>query len=263
MTEHRPDDEPFDELIAALRSGPRSDELAGEVAGVEAMVSALPSPEVAPVIRLRSRTPRIVGIVAASVVAISGLAAAGSGTFLPPSSNATFEQAPPASRPPFETPRGAVRSSTASTSTTSTSSTTTSTTVTSTTVTSTLLAEELVSGPETTGSLVDDPATAFDETQCAEGNHGRTVSSVAHSVEPGPDHGSAVSEAARSSCGKDVVTTATDDPDEAAEGDISSDATVASDSGGAKPPVKEKDHAPSDKGGRGNGRGRGATNADD
>ena len=42
-------------------------------------------------------------------------------------------------------------------------------------------------------TLVDDPATEFDETQCAEGNHGATVSSIAKETPPGPGHGDEVS----------------------------------------------------------------------
>ena len=53
--------------------------------------------------------------------------------------------------------------------------------------------------------LVDDPATEFDETQCAEGNHGATVSSIAKETPPGPGHGDEVSIAAHSSCGKNAT----------------------------------------------------------
>ena len=53
--------------------------------------------------------------------------------------------------------------------------------------------------------LVDDPTTEFDETQCAEGNHGATVSSIAKETPPGPGHGDAVSIAAHSSCGKNAT----------------------------------------------------------
>ena len=53
--------------------------------------------------------------------------------------------------------------------------------------------------------LVDDPATEFDETQCAEGNHGATVSSIAKETPPGPGHGDEVSIAAHSSCGKNTT----------------------------------------------------------
>ena len=56
-------------------------------------------------------------------------------------------------------------------------------------------------------TLVDDPATEFDETQCAEGNHGATVSSIAKETPPGPGHGDEVSIAAHSSCGKNATTT--------------------------------------------------------
>jgi hypothetical protein len=50
----------------------------------------------------------------------------------------------------------------------------------------------------------DEPPTtdAASGIECAEGNHGMTVSSVAHETPPGPGHGKAVSEAAWSTCGK-------------------------------------------------------------
>ncbi len=50
-----------------------------------------------------------------------------------------------------------------------------------------------------------DPANTSDEIICAEGNHGQTVSSVAHATEPGPDKGQIVSQAAQSDCGKTNV----------------------------------------------------------
>ncbi len=52
-------------------------------------------------------------------------------------------------------------------------------------------------GTEKNGSRVPAPVACPDAT-----NHGQYVSGVARSVEPGPAHGAAVREAARSDCGK-------------------------------------------------------------
>ncbi len=52
---------------------------------------------------------------------------------------------------------------------------------------------------ETPLVLVDDPDTAFDETTCLPGNHGKTVSAVARGEFPA---GVSVTDAAHSSCGK-------------------------------------------------------------
>ncbi len=55
--------------------------------------------------------------------------------------------------------------------------------------------------------LGGDPAATTTETtdiECAEGNHGATVTSVVKATESGPGKGQIVSEAARSDCGKKV-----------------------------------------------------------
>jgi hypothetical protein len=199
MNSHPDQSDPLQELLAALRGAPQADEMANEPLIVESMFSALPSMEATNVKRLTSRASRIAVGIAASVLVVGGVAAAGGGNILPSSSNAPFEQAPPESRPPVEKQ-----------STTSSSTSTTSTTA---------VVEHAPSlGVEdSTTTLVDDPATAFDETKCAEGNHGKTVSSVAQSVEPGPDHGSVVAEAAQSSCGKSADDA---DSDEVKSGDV-------------------------------------------
>ena len=120
--------------------------------------------------------------------------------------------------------------------------------------------------------LVDDPDTEFDETLCAEGNHGRTVSSVAQATEPGPGHGAVVSEAAHSSCGKtgddeaddeadddaDEVTTATaatDDDDDATEDEASDDATEHESKGASHGTAATGGHGPNGGNGKSNGKG--------
>ncbi len=77
---------------------------------------------------------------------------------------------------------------------------------------------------------VDDPETAFDENDCLEGNHGRTVSAVAHGDDPFQDV--EVRDAAQSQCGKadaDEVDDAAevDDADEVDEADDADEADEA------------------------------------
>ena len=108
--------------------------------------------------------------------------------------------------------------------------------------------------------LVDDPATEFDETQCAEGNHGATVSSIAKETPPGPGHGDEVSEAAHSSCGKNADDDTTTDDTIADDG---TDTTVTATDDDS--PGNSADHGNSNghgngngnSGGNGNGRGNG------
>ena len=96
--------------------------------------------------------------------------------------------------------------------------------------------------------LVDDPATEFDETQCAEGNHGATVSSIAKETPPGPGHGDEVSIAAHSSCGKN--TTDDDTTDDAIADDGTTTTTVAA----------TDDDSPGNSDGHGNSNGHGSGN---
>jgi len=64
------------------------------------------------------------------------------------------------------------------------------------------------SGPATSGTEKESSSSAPTSIECAEGNHGKTVSSVAKSAVPGKpetkgaNHGSVVREAAKSDCGK-------------------------------------------------------------
>lgn len=93
----------------------------------------------------------------------------------------------------------------------------------------------------------DDPDTLFDETNCLEGNHGKTVSAVARGelVIPGSD----VGDAAHSSCGKQEAVA---EPEEAVEPEETVDEPVEATKGQGS--AKEK------KPGNGNGHGQGKGN---
>ena len=187
--------------LDALRSDARPEELAGERASIDAMAAAVATMKGPIVHRLTSRTSRAAAIVTVTVIGIGGLAAAAAGGVIPASGPPEFisglpESAPPDERPPLDTPGHTDESTT------------------------TTLAEEvgaLAPTDEATAALVDDPDTTFDETQCAEGNHGKTVSSVAHATESGPGKGQIVREAAQSSCGKSADDEADDATDDEAD----------------------------------------------
>ena len=198
--------DPLDDLISTLRSAPLPNELDGMAAAVDAMHDALVAQlepamkptSIVPVAARHRRSPVVV-LIAAGVLGFAGVAAAGPGGFL------TDDDGPVLGT-----------STTSSTSSTSAETTVVETTVVETTATPTTESPTTIATStsadataipaadgQAMGALVDDPDTDFDETECAEGNHGKTVSSVAHETEPGPDHGATVSEAAKSSCGKD------------------------------------------------------------
>ena len=200
MNEELRPDPALQRLLDALSAGARPDELGGERAAIDAMAAAIVKTKGTHVHRLTSRTSRAAAIVTATVIGIGGLAAAAAGGVLPTGGPPDFIQglpdsAPPDERPPVDTPEQVDES------------------------TSTTVEEEAVVAPaaEEVTALVDDPNTAFDETQCAEGNHGKTVSSVAHATEPGPGKGEIVSEAAHSSCGKKADDPEADDAEETDE----------------------------------------------
>jgi hypothetical protein len=212
--------DPFDDLLQTLSSPARADELANEAEAVESMRSWLQRSDVkepTTVHASSSRRTRIATLVAAGVIGFGGVAAAGPGKFLPSSDGPSFVDMPEA--PPTSKPTETTEPTT--TEPTTTTGPTTSTTEPATTApTSTEVAsiEDLAAAAV---PLVDDPDTAFDETTCAVGNHGETVSSVAQATEPGPDHGPTVRDAAQSLCGKDAAgdeTLEADDADDEGEG---------------------------------------------
>jgi hypothetical protein len=189
VTHNQPE---FDKIIEALRSSANAAELSGEDADLEAMASTLAATPGTVRSFGSARSLRVVAVVAASLIGMGGIAAAGAATLRPA--------------------RDDGKTSTADTvaDTTLPETTIPETTVPETTVPETTIPETTV--PDTAAeTLVDDPTTEFDETQCAEGNHGATVSSIAKETPPGPGHGEVVSEAAHSSCGKDADDDATDD----------------------------------------------------
>jgi hypothetical protein len=196
----------LDKIIGALRSAANASEMAGEDAALDAMASTLAATPTTVRSIGSPRSLRVVAVVAASLIGMGGIAAAGAGTFRPADD------------------RGEIRGTDTVVDTTIPDTTIPDTTIPDTVVDTTipdtvvdttipgpettvanLLAEPLVDEPLLDEPLVDDPATEFDETQCAEGNHGATVSSIARETPPGPGHGDAVSIAAQSSCGKNAA----------------------------------------------------------
>ncbi len=93
--------------------------------------------------------------------------------------------------------------------------------------------------------VVDDPDTAFDETECVEGSHGKTVSSVARSDGRTSQD---VVDAAQSSCGKPADH---DQPDDAADDAPDAGADVVDDEADGGTPEPEQE--PDDGNGHGNG----------
>ena len=190
MTNDQPE---LDRVIGALRSAATSAELAGEDTAVEAMAATMASTP-APIRSLGSpRALRVVAVVAASLIGMGGIAAAGAATLRPSAD------------------RGNLRSDDTVSDATVRDDITATTIPTTTTILSATLADATLADDTGVVPLVDDPATEFDETQCAEGNHGATVSSIAKDTPPGPGHGDEVSIAAHSSCGKDTSDDTTDD----------------------------------------------------
>jgi hypothetical protein len=193
--------DPLDDLLQTLRSPARPAEHTRRDADVDAMHHALldASEPAMPRPAARRRLP-VATVIAAGILGFAGVAAAGPGGFFsadaPDPSTSTV---PETSTAPSTTETTIEPTTTEATSTTESVSTTVPGNAAEPATSAT---EDAPDGTTADAPLVDDPDTEFDETQCADGNHGRTVSSVAQSVEPGPDHGAAVSEAAQSSCGK-------------------------------------------------------------
>lgn len=233
--------DPLDELIRTLRSPASREELEGMSVAVDAMHDAVvhaahldTEPRMTPTAdtdpsssppRSRPRRFQVATFVAAGVLGFAGVAAAGPGSFF-------TDDAPD------------VPETTDSTSTTTPDDEldpeTTAATVLAAPAEGTGDAEDIDDAddadvesldPESSTSLVDDPDTAFDETQCAEGNHGQTVSSVAKAAEPGPGHGAEVREAAQSSCGKDQTDDTSGDGDDDTAGDESTSTSEPAASG--------------------------------
>jgi hypothetical protein len=224
----RPDpDEPQAELarmLDALRSPARPSELAGRDERLRTMAEATAEARgIAQMHHLIGRK-RVAVAVASGVLAVGGMAAAGAGTFVS-DERPTLTSEPPTTDPATTDP------ATSEPPTTDPATPDPATTEPPTTDPAT--PDPATTEPPTTGPATPDPATTEPPTtdasvdgdlECADGNHGKTVSSVAHETPPGPDHGEAVSEAARSDCGKSDD----DGDDEADDGgaDVDDEATA-------------------------------------
>lgn len=238
--------DPLDDLISALGSPALPSELTGKAAAVDAMHHAFlesSEPVMTPTIPRPRRRGQLVAVAVVAALGVAGAAAAGPGGFLADAPEETVE----------------------STSTTTEVSTTTTTIEPTTTAAPTTTVEPSTTAASTDDAataavaLVDDPTTAFDETLCAEGNHGKTVSSVAQETEPGPGHGAAVKEAAQSSCGKDAATT--DDTDDTDDQTADDETTETDDDGDGPAPATT--HVTGAANGQGNGQGNGKNNGTD
>ena len=248
MNQPASSDPSLDGLLNALRSAPTAEELAGEASAISAMVSAVadsaegitsmnPARRRNPLTRpTLARTRRIVALSAIGVLGVAGVAAAGAGVFVPDN------------RPSIETDHD------------------TDDTVSETTITDDESVDTTMPDAETSVVDADDEnnsnndnndaaeTTVADEStstgsvavECADGNHGMTVSSVAHATPPGPGHGAAVSAAAQSDCGKDSATTDTTMP---------GSETTAPDDQGSNGNGNDNGNKPSDPGSQGNGHG--------
>ena len=103
---------------------------------------------------------------------------------------------------------------------------------------------------------LDDPDTDFDENECADGNHGKTVSSVARSDGRTSQD---VVDAAQSSCGKDKSDDGDDDADaDDSDHDADSDDADSDDDADADEPVDTSSNG--NNGGGNNGGGNGGGN---
>jgi hypothetical protein len=218
--------DPLDEMLNALRSPALPDEQRGRDASVESMRAALLDGSETTMPQPTSRSTRrlsVAAVVAAGVLGFAGVAAAGPGGIFRGDDSPASTTSVAASTTDVTADATTVPESTDDAPTTSAEPASTTTDEVSPATT------EAVPDGSTDDTLadqplVDDPATDFDETQCAAGNHGQTVSSVAQSVEPGPGHGQAVSEAAQSSCGKHDAD-ADEQPDEGATTTTTDDST--------------------------------------
>lgn len=214
MNEPSTPDSPLDRLLDALRSAPTADELAGEATAVGAMASAIAEAPrgVSPVTArkpLSKPLRRVVGLTAIGVLGVGGLAAAAKGVFVPDN------------RPAVEKSHDTEGDETTENEGTESETTIVDTTAVDTTGVAATDDEssESTDAADSTAPGDTGPTTSI---ECADGNHGKTVSSVAHSVPPGPGHGAAVSAAAQSDCGKGDSTSST-----SVDTTMPSDTTVA------------------------------------
>jgi hypothetical protein len=230
--------DPLEHLVDVLRQPGTPGELTGESHAVDALASSLTSPKGSPMKSSSGRRIRVASFIAAGVIGFGGVAAAGPGTF----SDDSFEDA--ITENAEETTETSESDVDESTETTNPVTTTPVTTTPETTAPETTTHEDTAPpsadaevesvddepGGDETPTLVDDPDTAFDERECADGNHGKTVSSVARTEGRNAED---VRDAAHSSCGKKTADQDDEgDEDESGQEDVDADQSAATDADG-------------------------------
>ena len=254
-------DPSLDGLLNALRSPATSDELSGETTAISAMVSAIadstegitsmsPTARRTPLTRpTLARSRRIIALTAIGVLGVAGVAAAGAGVFVPdnrPSIESDHDnddegvETTIADDESAETTMPATETSVADENNANDENDETDETDENDENESD---DDSKDAAETTVADESAPADGT-EVVCADGNHGMTVSSVAHATPPGPGHGAAVSAAAQSDCGKDSATTDTTMP---------GSETTAPDDHGSNGDGNGNGNKPADPGSQGNG----------
>jgi hypothetical protein len=259
-------DDPLDALFDDLRQPATPSELANESNAIDALLTTMMPPKGSSMRLLSdSRRLRVASFVAAGILGFSGAAAAGPAVY-----DTVTGGEEPKTEESVEEPSDTVVDTTMATETTETETTTTSSVpdnddsvVDPVVATTDGEIDELdevdevdeVDEGTTIVELVDDPDTEFDETTCAEGNHGQTVSSIAHETPSGPGKGQIVSEAAHSSCGKadkhDKESDDESDDQSEQESDDQSDQESDDQSDDDKPAKPSKADKPGKSGGHG------------
>jgi hypothetical protein len=195
-------DDPIDALFDDLRQPATATELAGESKTVDAVVISVISMKGSPMRLLsNSRRLRVASFVAAGIIGFGGVAAAGPAVYGTVVGGEDSKPAEPAGKSVSAQPERVVEL--APVPEVSTTQATTTSSVPEDDGPALAVIEVEVDEAATSAQLVDDLDTKSDEFVCADGNHGKTVSSVAHATPSGPAKGKIVSEAAHSPCAKD------------------------------------------------------------
>jgi hypothetical protein len=257
--EHEPSPE-LTAMLDALAQPARPDELEGGAEAIAAMRAVLAPAGITAAARVRRsrHRARLAAVATAGAILAGGAAAAAAGfnpIDRPPAVDAPETSVPPAALA-ASTDGPQEDAATTSAPTTITPDLDPTTTVEATTA----QAAEAAPAPS-----ADEAAAGADAVTCADGSHGKTVSSVAHDTPPGPDHGAAVAAAAQSDCGKADAATPSSEPGSAATPNGRAQATHGRAGQGGPPPgvpgntAPGRAHAGSARAGGGNGAGRGAT----
>jgi hypothetical protein len=246
-------------IVDALRSPARPGEIGDGAQTVSAMSAVVTAAAESVSLRRRHGHRRFAVLVGTAVVGVGGVAAAGA-------SVSRFDIDLPIIGDQTETTEASVVE-------TGTTTAVATTTITTTTTTTTMVVSPAVpdggtpsdgadgddidahhATSDTTGGLDDATTTTI---ECAEGNHGDTVTSVARETPPGSDHAPAVVAAAQSDCGKstdDSSTTTTVTVDTTTVPDTSAPGTPPPGNGNAG---NDNDNGGNDNGGSNGGNGNG------